>query len=313
MTALVTLGESMAVVAASAPGPLLPGKPANLSFAGAEATVAIGVSRLGHSASWIGRVGADAAGTMIVRGLRAEGVDVSRVHVEPTLPTGLMLRERRTADHTRSAYYRRGLAGSRLAPEDIDEQLVSSARLLHITGITPALGPTARDAVRRAVDIARQAGVTVSLDVNYRALLWSRDEAADELDFLVRQADLVFAGPEEARLLVDEAPPEKTAQALTALGPQQAVVKLGAEGALAAIDGVVLAQPPVPVTVVDPIGAGDAFVAGYLAACLDGASPAERLLTAATCGSFAVSVQGDWEGLPRREELALLTGDDVIR
>ncbi|WP_455361838.1 sugar kinase [Streptomyces sp. SYSU K21746] len=313
MTGLVTLGEAMAVVATDEPGPLAPGKHARLSFAGAEATVAIGVRRLGHLAAWIGRVGADAAGTMIVGGLRAEGVDVSCVRAEPAVTTGLMLRERRTADRIRSAYYRRGLAGSRLAPEDVDEELVAAARLLHITGITPALGSSARDAVRHAVTIARRAGVTVSLDVNYRSLLWSEDDAAAELGFLVRQADLVFAGPEEARLLVGDTPPEQTAQALRALGPRQAVVKLGAEGALAVVDGTVLTQPPVPVTVVDPIGAGDAFVAGYLAAHLDGASPAERLRTAATCGSFAVSVQGDFEGLPRRDELPLLTGDDVIR
>ncbi|MCX4489951.1 sugar kinase [Streptomyces anulatus] len=313
MTALVTLGEAMTVVAADNPGPLTPGKPARLSFAGAEATVAIGVSRLGHSAAWIGRVGADAGGAMIIGGMRAEGVDVSHVRTETALPTGLMLRERRTADHTRSTYYRRGLAGSRLAPGDVDEHLVAAARLLHITGITPALGSTAREAVRHAVGIARNAGVTVSLDINYRSLLWSKDEAAAELDYLVRQADIVFAGPEEAGLVVGDAPPERTAQALTALGPRQAVVKLGSEGALAIVDGVVLAQSPVPVTVVDPIGAGDAFVAGYLAAHLDGAAPAERLLDAATCGSFAISVQGDWEGLPRRSELSLLDGDDVIR
>ena len=313
MTGLVTLGEAMAVVAASEPGPLAPGASARLSFAGAEATVAIGVRRLGHPAAWIGRVGADAAGRMIVGGLRAEGVDVFHVRTETAVPTGLMLRERRTADRTRSAYYRRGLAGSRLAPEDVDEELVATARLLHITGITPALGSTARDAVRHAVDVARRAGVTVSVDVNYRSLLWSKDDAAAELGFLVRQADLVFAGPEEASLLVGDAPPERTAHALTALGPRQAIVKLGAEGALAVVDGVALAQPPVAVTVVDPIGAGDAFVAGFLAAYLDGAGPTERLRTAATCGSFAVSVQGDFEGLPRRDELGLLTGDDVIR
>ncbi|MEV4333561.1 sugar kinase [Streptomyces sp. NPDC049597] len=313
MTGLVTLGEAMVVVSANEPGPLAPGRIASLSFAGAEATVAIGVSRLGHPAAWIGKVGADAAGAMIVAGLRAEGVDVSRVRTEPALATGLMLRERRTADRTRSAYYRKRLAGSCLGPENVDDELISASRLLHVTGITPALSDSARRAVRHAVVVAREAGVTVSLDVNYRSLLWSRNDAAAELGFLVRHADLVFAGPQEAQLLVGDAPPEQTARALTALGPRQAIVKLGAAGALVAVDGDVLAQPAVPVTVVDPIGAGDAFVAGYLAAHLDGAPPAERLLTAATCGSFAVSVHGDWEGLPRQGELPLLTGDDVIR
>lgn len=140
MTALVTLGETMAVLAADRPGPLACGTSLRLGFAGAEATVAIGVSRLGHQASWTGRVGADSAGTMILDGLRGESVDVSRARVDDTASTGLMLRERRTPDHTRVTYYRRGLAGSRLAPDDIDPELVTRARVLHVTGITPALG-----------------------------------------------------------------------------------------------------------------------------------------------------------------------------
>ncbi|MEW2167328.1 sugar kinase [Streptomyces sp. NPDC007084] len=312
MTALVTLGEAMAVAASTAPGPLAPGKTARLSFAGAEATVAIGVARLGHPAAWIGSLGDDAAGAMIRAGLRAEGVDV-HARTVPELPTGLMLRERRTADHTRVAYYRTGLAGSRLAPTDVDEALVSGARVLHVTGITPALGDTAHQAVRRAVETAREAGATVSLDVNYRSLLWSREEAAAALGPLVRQADIVFASPDEADLFVPGGTPLSLARSLAELGPSQAVVKLGARGALAVVEGAVFEQPVVPVTAVDPIGAGDAFVAGYLAAHLGAAAPAERLRWGAVCGAFAVSVEGDWEGLPLRRELPLLGSGDVHR
>lgn len=103
------------------------------------------------------------------------------------------------------------------------------------------------------------------------------------------------------------------ARELTGLGPAQAVLKLGAQGALADDGNEALVQPVVPVTCVDPVGAGDAFVSGYLAGLLDGASLAERLHLAATCGAFAVSVPGDWEGLPRRGELGLLTAQDVSR
>ncbi|MET9609604.1 sugar kinase [Streptomyces sp. NPDC006512] len=314
MTALVTLGEVMGVLAATQPGPLAPGAPLRLAFAGAEATVAIGVSRLGHRASWTGRVGADSAGTMILDGLRGEAVDVTRARVDDTAPTGLMLRERRTPDHTRVTYYRRGLAGSRLDPEDIDPELIARAKVLHVTGVTPALGEAPRAAVRKAVELARAAGVTVSLDLNYRALLWSRPEATAELAHLVSYADIVFAGPDEATLLVPEAGPATMARALLGLGPREAVLKLGARGALAVTDGEEeAAQDVVPVTLVDPIGAGDAFVAGYLAGLLDGAPLTGRLRLAATCGAFAVSSPGDWEGLPRRPELDLLQGQDVTR
>ncbi|MGW7318497.1 sugar kinase [Streptomyces sp. NPDC054865] len=313
MTALVTLGEAMAVLAADRPGPLASGTSLRLGFAGAEATVAIGVSRLGHAASWTGRVGADSAGTMILAGLRGEAVDVTRARVDEAAPTGLMLRERRTPDHTRVTYYRRGLAGARLDPEDIDPELIAQARILHVTGITPALGDGPRAAVRRAVELARAAGVTVSLDLNYRARLWTREEAAAELTHLVSRADIVFAGPDEASLVVPEAEPADMGRTLLDLGPREAVLKLGARGAVAVTRGGEAVQGILPVTLVDPIGAGDAFVAGYLAGLLDGTDLPGRLLLAATCGAFAVAAAGDWEGLPRRAELDLLHGADVTR
>ncbi|WP_267885071.1 sugar kinase [Streptomyces globisporus] len=311
--ALVTLGEAMAVVAATEPGPLASGAALRLGWAGAEATVAVGVSRLGHPAAWTGRVGADATGAMVLAGLRAEGVDVSTARTDPAAPTGLMLRERRTADRLRVTYYRAGLAGSRLAPEDLDEERIAGARILHVTGITPALSTTARAAVEHAVVLARAAGVTVSFDVNHRERLWSRAEAADVLARLLPYADIVFAGPEEAALLVSEAEPERMARALARRGPRQAVLKLGAGGALAVVDDELHVRPAVPVTAVDPVGAGDAFVSGYLAAVLDGSPAAERLRLAALCGAFAVSVPGDWEGLPRRAELDLLAAQDISR
>ncbi|MFD6874970.1 MULTISPECIES: sugar kinase [unclassified Streptomyces] len=313
MTALVTLGETMAVLAADRPGPLASGTSLRLGFAGAEATVAIGVSRLGHAASWTGRVGADSAGTMILDGLRGEAVDVTRARVDESAPTGLMLRERRTPDHTRVTYFRRGLAGARLDPEDIDPEPIAQARVLHVTGITPALGDGPRAAVRRAVELARAAGVTVSLDLNYRARLWTREEAAAELTHLVSRADIVFAGPDEASLVVPEAEPADMGRTLLDLGPREAVLKLGARGAVAVTRGGEAVQDILPVTLVDPIGAGDAFVAGYLAGLLDGTDLQGRLLLAATCGAFSVAAAGDWEGLPRRAELDLLHGADVTR
>ncbi|MFI8509964.1 sugar kinase [Streptomyces sp. NPDC085460] len=311
--ALVTLGEAMAVAAATGPGPLASGAPMRFGWAGAEATVAVGVSRLGHSAAWTGRVGDDAAGAMILAGLRGEGVDVTGARTDPDAPTGLMLRERRTADRLRVSYYRAGLAGSRLAPGDLDEARITGARILHVTGITPALSDTARAAVEHAVRLAHSAGVTVSLDVNHRERLWSRAEAAETLARLLPYTDLVFAGPEEATLFVPDGAPEAMARALTALGPAEAVVKLGAEGAVAVADGTAHAQAAVPVTAVEPVGAGDAFVSGYLAARLDGSPVPERLRLAALCGAFAVSVPGDWEGLPHRAELGLLAAQDITR
>ncbi|MFI9503478.1 sugar kinase [Nocardia sp. NPDC052566] len=310
---LITFGEALGVVAAVEPGPLASGAAMRMDFAGAEATVAIGVRRLGHSAAWTGCVGADAIGVMVLDRLRAERIDVSGCRIDTEVPSGLMVRERRTADRIRATYYRRGLAGSRLSAADVDARRIAKCRVLHLTGITPALSDSAREAVRAALDAAVDAGVTVSFDINYRRALWSPDAAAAALVDLIARADIVFAGVDEAALLVPPGDPAAMTKALAALGPSEVVLKLGADGALGWRDGELFAQPALTVTSVDPVGAGDAFVAGYLAAALDGAAVPDRLLLGATCGAFAVSAQGDWAGLPYRHELGLLAAPDINR
>ncbi len=178
--------------------------------------------------------------------------------------------------------------------------------MLHVTGITPALGPSARETIRAAVTVARDAATLVSLDYNYRSALWSPEEFAKELRELTAQADLVFAGDDEARLVVGEMEVERLPAALAGLGPRHAVIKRGADGALASVEARDYAVEALRVEAVDPVGAGDAFVAGYLVEHVGGRGPQECLKTAAACGAFAVTVPGDWEGLPSREELALL-------
>ncbi|MFF3335670.1 sugar kinase [Streptomyces sp. NPDC002888] len=310
---LVTLGDVLAVMAARGPGLFALGTTLRLGIAGAESNVAVGVSRLGGSATWIGRVGDDELGDLVLRELRAEGV--TTVAARDSAPTSLLLKERRTSTHSRTRYYRTHTAGARLTADDIPEHVVAGAAVLHITGITPALGEGPAEAVSRAVDIAVDAGVTISLDVNFRSLLWSETEARRALLPLLRRSDLVFAGPHEAALVVPGADgPEELAQGICDLGPGGAVIKLGAEGAYALLDGHAHRQPAIPVRVHDSVGAGDAFAAGYLAELLAGEPPERRLRTAALLGAFAVSTAGDWEGLPRRSELGLLDHhDDIVR
>lgn len=299
---LVTLGEAMAVLATPGVGLLRHAQNLDLRVAGAEANVAIGAARLGVRTAWVGRVGDDEFGALIRQTLAGQGVDVGGVLVDPEAPTGLMVKERRTASVTRVTYRRAGSAGSRLAPGDIDPDLVRGAKVLHVTGITPALSGSARDAVRAAVELARAAGVLVSVDLNHRDGLWSPAEAVADYRWLVARCDVLFA-TEVEHAMVDGVRPQ----------PVEVVTKRGSRGATAVIDGVVMEAPVYAVTTLDPVGAGDAFAAGYLAERIAGAEPAQRLRTAAAAGAFAVTVQGDWEGLPSRAELAMLTAADVHR
>ena len=304
---LFTFGETMGLVAADGVGPLEYARSFTLGIGGAESNVAIGVARLGGSATWLGRIGPDATGDLIERRLRGE--DVHTIAIRDDAFTGIMVRHRRTGRLTHVDYHRAGSAGSRLCVTDIPVAVLETAAVLHVTGITPALSDSARATVFQAVETARAAGVPVSVDVNYRSKLWSRFEAAPVLRDLVCRADVVFAGPDEAALFLGSEPP---LDGLAALGPTEVVVKDGARGCTALIEGVTYAMPAMPVTVVDPVGAGDAFVAGYLAERMVGAAPDARLRTAIAAGAFAVTVPGDCEGLPRPADLTL-TSDDVTR
>jgi 2-dehydro-3-deoxygluconokinase len=311
MSDVVTLGETMALFRADSPGPLPHVHGLTLGIGGAESNVAIGLARLGTSVTWVGAVGQDSLGDLVVRELRAEGLTVV-ARRDPTAPTGLMIKERRTAEQLKVWYYRAGSAGSRLGPDDIPVDVVAEARLLHVTGITPALSPTAADATSYAVDIARQAGALVSFDVNYRAGVWAADDARPVLQKLCARADIVFAGEEEGALVVGDGDAPNLARRFAELGATQVVIKRGSQGAYALVDGTEYDQPVVPVRSIDSVGAGDAFVAGYLAELLAGLPPAGRLMTAARSGAFACLVLGDWEGAPRRSELALLDGSEPV-
>jgi 2-dehydro-3-deoxygluconokinase len=304
MTEVLTCGETMAVL--RGPGPLRLGGSLELSVAGAESNVAIGLARLGHQAGWVGRVGADEPGELIRRTLRAEGVDVSGVTTDPSRPTGLMLAERRIGDLVRVTYYRSGSAGSQLSEADILPRIGEGVRLLHLTGITAALSDTARRCVTDAAAHAREAGVAVTVDVNYRARLWAPGEARATLLPLTGRADIVFASADELAMLAGHDDLQVAAQEMLARGAGQVVVKRGADGATAYAAGVTVSAPARQVAVADVVGAGDAFVAGYLSAHLDGAGIRDCLDRATVTAAFAIARSGDWEGLPTRAELALL-------
>ncbi|MEO3779383.1 sugar kinase [Micromonospora sp. B11E3] len=305
---LLTFGE--ALVSLRAAGPLAAGGPLTMHLAGAESNVAIAAARLGHRAAWAGRVSDDELGGFLLRQLRAEGVAVEHVTRDPGRPAGLMFLERRTADLTRVTYQRAGSAGSALGVDDLRPALAAGARVLHLTGITPALSDRARAAAAWAAEAASRAGALVCLDVNHRARLWSRDAARAALTPLAGHASVVVASADELDLVGEPGAGEETLVAgLLDRGVSTVLVKLGADGARAYTRDGVRHAAALPVTAVDTVGAGDAFTAGYLSGHLDGLDLAGRLRRAVTLGAFAVAGHGDWEALPRRDELSLL--DDL--
>ncbi|GII92336.1 sugar kinase [Sinosporangium siamense] len=306
MSEVVTLGEAMACLRAD--GPINLGGGAHISVAGAEANVAIGLARLGHGVSFAGAVGPDRLGDLVRRTLRAEGVAVGALRTDPA-PTGIVVFEQRMTGVTRVDYHRRASAGGTLSAGDVESAFAlhpSPPRVLHVTGVTPALGPGPAQAVQAAVRLARSAGARVCLDVNHRARLWSESTARRTLTALAVQADIVVASEEELPLTGAGGGEAELVAGLLAAGVSEVVVKRGAAGASVVTTRETLHLPARPVTAVDPIGAGDAFVAGYLSGVLDGLPAAARLARGVTTGAFAVACHGDWEGLPTRSELDML-------
>ncbi|MFD1936339.1 MULTISPECIES: sugar kinase [Nonomuraea] len=290
MIDVYTMGEALGVVSS---GRVRHDSEAGLDVGGPELTLAIALARLGHQVSFLGKVGADELGARITTVLRGEGVDVTDMREDGTAPTGLLLKESRVGHDPRLTHYRTRSAGSRLSPGNVPIDRIAACRLLHVTGVTPALGLDPREAVETAVGAAMTAGVPVSMAVDYLPALWpSLSEAEEVLGELARKSSILFVRQDELDLVKP---------ALTA--DRQVVVTRGAKGASVRSGGVRYDAPALSVPVVDTMGAGEAFVAGYLSAVLEGLTAQERLARGTMLGAAAVTSASDWQGLPTRAEL----------
>jgi 2-dehydro-3-deoxygluconokinase len=287
--AVLTVGETMALL-----DPLGDGLPAHgtrftLRFAGAESNFAIGLARLGVSVSWISRLGRDAFGDMIEQGVAAEGVDVSRVRRDDAR-TGLFVKWR-GGEERGVAYYRAGSAASRLRVGDVPDVALDGVRLVHLTGITMALSESARELVVDVARRARERGAVVLFDPNFRPALPDTPEAATaRLRDVMPHVDWCLTSEDEARLLWGKAGP-----------PARAVLRVGPRGAI--VDGIAV-PPPHEVVVVDEIGAGDAFAAGFAYALLERWEPTACAHAGTVLAARALAGTGDWETLPRLAEVA---------
>lgn len=270
---VLTVGETMVLVAPAIAEPLETATDFHLDAGGAESNVASHLAALGTQVAWASAVGDDALGRRLVRQVAERGVDTTWVRCDGGAPTGLYVKNPGNGVQ----YYRAGSAASRLEPPFVDTLPIADVRLVHVSGITPALSGSCDALIDAIFDRAARAGVPVSFDVNHRPALWpSTDAAARRLLSLAARADLVFVGLDEAEGLWGATTPDDVRRLLPDV--RELVVKDGAVGATSyegAADGVHV--PAFVVDVVEVVGAGDAFAAGYLHALLAGAAPAERL------------------------------------
>ncbi|WP_405777764.1 sugar kinase [Streptomyces sp. NBC_00859] len=304
---VVCLGESMVTFLPSRPGRLADVPSFHRGIGGAESNVACALAAAGHSARWISRVGADGFGDHLTGAVAAYGVDTSAVQRDPRRPTGVYFRtaDDRDADHHEVVYYRAGSAASAMAPGVLDRSVLWSGKVLHLSGITAALSPGCL-ALMRELTAHAPGRPLVSFDVNFRPGLWSDAEGAGPrvLLELARGADVVFVGEDEA----EAAWGVHGAAAIRAALPEPAVlvVKRGSAGATVFAGpegsaGAVTTVPALRVDVVAPVGAGDAFAAGFLSGTLRGLPVRDRARHGHLMAAAALTVHGDLADPPSRD------------
>ncbi|MEV0221785.1 sugar kinase [Streptomyces sp. NPDC050704] len=305
---VVCVGETMAVLSPPDARPLAEQSTLRMAIGGAESNVACGLAGLGHRAAWLSRLGDDPFARRILAELTARGVDVTAVETDPDRPTGVYFKDP-GPDRTRTHYYRGGSAATLMGPGLVRLPALRGARIVHLSGVAAALSDSCArllEAVlvgRRVEGDGRSAGgPTVSFDVNHRPALWRRGtpDAARNLLALARAADIVFVGRDEAEALWGTARPDDIAELLE---PAPVVVVKDAEhGATSYADGARTFVPALPTKVVEPVGAGDAFAAGYLAGVLEDRDARSRLRLGHVAASAALRTRDDVPVMPSRTE-----------
>jgi len=310
MPDVVTFGETMIMMVPGDTGSLKYVNQFYKQVGGAESNVAIGLARLGVSSGWFSRLGADAFGDYIASFIRGEGVDVSRVIRDPDAPTGLYFKEMHPLKESRVYYYRKHSAASCMTPLDIDADYIAGAKILHVSGITPALSESCRQTLYKGLEIARQNNVTISFDPNLRLKLWPVEKFKQVIPDIIRQVDILLPGVEEGQLLLDTDNEEDLIHEFLDMGPRLVVLKTGKKGAVVGTREQITPVPGIHLNqIVDPIGAGDGFAAGFLAATIKGFDAVKAVEMANAAGAMAMTSKGDVEGLPTWQELEMFMAD----
>lgn len=266
---------------------------------GAESNVAIGLSRLGHRAGWCSKLGEDSFGQYVYKYIRGEGVDTSSCLFTEQALTGVLFKEHLSPEDMNVYYYRKGSAASLMEPEDLDEAYMAQAKVLHLTGITPALSESCYKTVMKAIEIAKKNGMTIVFDPNLRLKLWSAETAKKVLNEIALQADVILPGLDEGRFMTGKTEIEDVAESLMAGYDKTIIIKIGSKGAYlhtkeekVYIEGFPVQQ------VVDPVGAGDGFAAGIISGILKQEPLHQAIKRANAIGAMVVMSYGDFEGLP---------------
>jgi len=299
---ILSIGEPMAELCASDLGRLGEVERFVRGWGGDTSNFIVAVARLGGRAGYITRLGGDSFGRSFLDLWAREGVDASRVPVDPSGFTAvyfISLMEGGGHDFT---YYRAGAAASRYDAKDLDIPYIREAKALHSSGITLAVSESLREASLIAMREAKKAGALVSFDINMRPKLWSTPLAKRSCEEAFTLSDIVFASMEDMKILYGIEEPRAAAEKLRSLGVRTVVVKHGGEGCLVSSGSDLFISPGFKVKVLDTTGSGDAFDGGFVLAMMEGWGAAKAAAFANAVGAITATGLGAVAPLPTREQ-----------
>lgn len=269
-------------------------------FGGDTSNFAVAAARQGAKVGYLTRVGTDTFGDQFITLWQKEGIDVSLVERDPNSHTGMYFISYTSQGHE-FTYMRKGSAASRLKPENIDAQVISQVRLLHVSGISQAISDTACDAVFRAVDIAQASGVWISYDPNLRLKLWPLARARAIILATAVQCDVFLPSLEDSQQLLAIDDPNDIIDYYLGLGIKMVVLKLGKEGVLVADHNERRYVQGFQVDTVDATGAGDTFDGAFCTKILEGASLVEAARYANAAAALSTKGHGAVNPIPCKE------------
>ena len=299
---ILSIGEPMAEFCASDVGHLGEVTRFVRGWGGDTSNFIVAVARLGGHAGYICRLGGDSFGKSFLDLWKREGVDASRVSVEPTGFTAVYFISLMGGGGHDFTYYRAGAAASRYTPDDLDHEYLAGAKALHNSGITLAVSESLREASLLAMKETKGKGALVSFDINMRPKLWPTPLAKRSCEEAFSLSDIVFTSMEDVKTLYGIEEPMKAAEKLRSLGVGTVVVKHGGAGCLVSSCGDVFTNPGFKVDVLDTTGSGDAFDGAFILATLEGWEVRRAASFANAVGALTATGLGAVAPIPTREQ-----------
>jgi len=290
---LFTFGETLALFMTTDTDSVITAQNYSMTAAGTEANVAVAAHQLGLNVYFQTKLGPDELGIAVSNKFAEVGLETKHF-ITCENYTGALVRNHGGTQTFVNTYLRRCSAGSTFSPADLDEAALANSNWLHVTGISVAISDTSKNAVIRALDVARANKVGISFDLNFRKKLWDEEIASTTLKAIIKDLDVVSGGVDEYEIIFGSKDPEENLSRVAALGVKTAIMTAGPGEMRILHEDRRFDFTPTKVKLVDPVGSGDAFISGTISGLIGGLSIEDAIAQGSKCGAAVAATRGDW-------------------